>query len=179
MKHALPCIWRRKRSLGAGQASKEAWALKVCLDRQRAITQDHPSYLSTMLDAHPAQSSAYRERGRSGASGVEWRDAIAVMMRQKTDNLAARIRPIVLRIALLYYRTRTVRRTIDSKFYEKVGHFPQDPPCFCPRTGCHCLNAQHGCSTTPFLIVGRQQRAAASSRAQQMPQAAPNDRNEH
>ena len=86
---------------------------------------------------------------------------------------------IVLRIALLYYRTRTVRRTIDSKFYEKVGHFPQDPPCFCPRTGCHCLNAQHGCSTTPFLIVGRQQRAAASSRAQQMPQAAPNDRNEH
>ena len=47
-----------------------------------------------MLDAHPAQSSAYRERGRSGASGVEWRDAIAVMMRQKTDNLAARKRPI-------------------------------------------------------------------------------------
>ena len=54
VKHPLPSMWRRKRSLGAGQASKEAWALKVCLDRQRAITQVHPSYLSTMFDAHPA-----------------------------------------------------------------------------------------------------------------------------
>ena len=27
VKHALPCMWRRKRSPGAGQASKDVWAL--------------------------------------------------------------------------------------------------------------------------------------------------------
>ena len=51
--------------------SKEAWALKVCLDRQRAITQDHPSYLSTMLDA-----SAKLCISRTGqASGIRSRMA--------------------------------------------------------------------------------------------------------